>query len=61
MLVRNRQAIKVKMSVLNLSFEDLDKLLDVLITDGVPQNLPERPSNDKTDPLQRSLDILQQH
>ena len=61
MLARNRQAIKVKMSVLNLSFEDLDKLLDVLITDGVPQDLPERPSNDKTDPLQRSLDILQQH
>ena len=61
MLARNRQAIKVKMSVLNLSFEDLDKLLDVLITDGVPHDLPERSSNDKTDPLQRSLDILQQH
>ena len=58
MLVRNRQAIKVKMSVLNLSFEDLDKLLDVLITDGVPQNLLERSSDDKTDPLQRSLDVL---
>jgi hypothetical protein len=58
-LARNRQAIKVKMSVLNLSFEDLDKLLDVLIADGVPKNLPERSSNDKIDPLQRSLDILQ--
>ena len=61
MLARNRQAIKVKMSVLNLSFEDLDKLLDVLLADGVPQNLRERSSNDKADPLQRSLDILQQH
>ncbi len=61
MLARNRQAIKVKMSVLNLSFEDLDKLLDVLITDGVPHDLPERSSDNKTDPLQRSLDILDQH
>ena len=61
MLARNRQTIKVKLSVLNLSFEDLDKLLDVLIADGIPQNLPERPSNDKTDPLQRSLDILQRN
>ncbi len=59
MLARNRQAIKVKLSVLNLSYEDLDKLLDVLLVDGVPQNLPERSSNDKIDPLQRSLDILQ--
>lgn len=61
MMARNRQAIKAKLSNLNLSFEDLDKLLDVLIADGVPQNLPERSWNDKTDPLQRSLDILQQH
>lgn len=62
MLARNRQAIKVKMSVLNLSFEDLDKLLDVLLlVDGTPQNVPERPSDNKTDPLQRSLDILQRH
>lgn len=59
MLARNRQAIKVKMSVLNLSFEDVDKLLDVLLVDSVPQNLQERSSDDKTDPLQRSLDILQ--
>lgn len=59
MLARNRQAIKVKMSVLNLSFENVDKLLDVLLVDGVPQSLPERSLNDKTDPLQRSLDILQ--
>ncbi|MBH1970570.1 hypothetical protein FK216_05070 [Moraxellaceae bacterium AER2_44_116] len=58
MLARNRQAIKVKMSVLNLSFEDLDKLLNVLLADGVPQNVLERPSNDKTDPLQRTLDVL---
>jgi len=59
MLARNRQAIKVKLSVLNLSYENLDQLLDVLLVDGVPQNLPERSSDDKTDPLQRSLDILQ--
>lgn len=58
MLARNRQAIKVKMSVLNLTFEDLDKLLDVLLVDSLPQGLPERSSDNKTDPLQRSLDIL---
>lgn len=58
MLARNRQTIKAKMSVLNLSFENVDKLLDILLVDVVPQSLPERSLNDKTDPLQRSLDIL---
>jgi hypothetical protein len=60
MLARNRQAIKVKMSYLDLSFEDLDKLLDVLLSETAV-NTFERNSNEKTDPLQRSLDILQQH
>lgn len=60
MLARNRQAIKVKMSYLDLSFEDLDKLLDVLLSEKAV-NTFERNSNEKTDPLQRSLDILQQH
>ena len=59
MLARNRQAIKAKLSNLSLSYENLDKLLDVLVADKTP-NI-ERKTNDKTDLLQRSLDILQQH
>lgn len=56
-VVRNRQALKVMLSDLGLSYENLDKLLDVL-TASAP-NTPERQTDDKTDPLQRSLDIMQ--
>lgn len=57
MVARNRQALKLKLSDLGLSYENLDKLLDVL-TASAPNQL-ERQTDDKTDPLQRSLDIMQ--
>lgn len=57
MVARNRQALKLKLSDLGLSYENLDKLLDVL-TASAPNEL-ERQTDDKTDPLQRSLDIMQ--
>jgi hypothetical protein len=59
MVARNRQALKLKLSDLGLSYENLDKLLDVL-TASAPNEL-ERQTDDKTDPLQRSLDIMHGH
>ncbi|MFO1392077.1 MAG: hypothetical protein U1E94_07705 [Agitococcus sp.] len=58
-LARNRQAMKVKLSDIGLSYEDLDKVLDLLVSSS--QLEQERNTDDKTDPLQRSLDILQYH
>lgn len=55
-LARNRQAIKVKLSDIGVSYEDLDKMLDVLGASS--QFEQERNTDDKTDPLQRSLDIM---
>ncbi|PTQ90075.1 hypothetical protein [Agitococcus lubricus] len=59
MLSRNQQQLKIRLApALRWSDEELNQVLAVLIE---TEPMLERASDDKTDPLQRSLDLIKQH
>lgn len=57
-LARNRQALQAKLSNSLWSYQQLQQVLDSLSQSS--QSL-ERTTDDKTDPLQRSLDLIKDH